>query len=172
MKFYKQPYRNKDIKLKYPDIMTMDFHLENFPDEYDDDIEDIDFSKEEFEEPQNDKDNEDENSNQDNTTKGKVENMLGKFFNNKKMQELELPKEISQDKDAKEILRIVYIDDTGCKFAIRGTVFDDSRSWGILLADLIRTVAKAYENENGEASQTTVNKIKEMLNCELDSPTE
>lgn len=161
LKFHKQPYLNKTIKEKYPDIMTMDFHLRDYPDEFDDEIEDIDFSKEEIEEPQNN-----ENKKEDNALKGKVENMLGKFFNSKKMKELKIPEEISQNPNAIEILRIIREDSDTCKYVI-GELFEDSRVWGILMSDLIKRISEAYE-ENGFNKDLTAKEILKVIELELE----
>ena len=160
LKFHKRPYLNKTIKEKYPDIMTMDFHLGDYPDEFDDEIEDIDFSKEEIEEPQNN-----ESKKEDNTLKGKVENMLGKFFNGKKMKELKIPEDISQNPNAIEILRIIREDSDTCKYVI-GELFEDSRVWGILMSDLIKRISEAYE-ENGFNKDLTAKEILKVIELEL-----
>ncbi|MEJ1167012.1 DUF5076 domain-containing protein [Variovorax sp. CCNWLW186] len=48
---------------------------------------------------------------------------------------------------------------------------DEARSWGILLADVIRHVGNAMEEQQGVHSSAAVQSILEALNAELDQPT-
>lgn len=186
LKFHKQAYTNKDIKLKYPDIMTMDFHLNDYPDEFDDDIEDIKFSKEELEDPnytekkaelpKGKKSLEAEESKQG--IIGKVieffkkekEKMFG--INKIKMHELALPEEIKQDANAREFLRVINTGTGSCEFVIGSPLFAKSAAWGILLADLVRKVSDIYAQEDGVDKAQVARQIVEVLSAEINSPTE
>ena len=53
----------------------------------------------------------------------------------------------------------------------RGHGRDEARSWGIFLADVVRHIGNAIQEEQGIASDRTVQSILESFNVELENPT-
>lgn len=51
------------------------------------------------------------------------------------------------------------------------TTWKDSGAWGLLLADVARHAAKAYENEGQNAAEV-VARIRQLLDAELSNPTD
>jgi Domain of unknown function (DUF5076) len=51
-------------------------------------------------------------------------------------------------------------------------VWKDPAAWGILLADLARHVAHAYEQNAGLDKRTTLERIKDGFGAEFESPTD
>jgi hypothetical protein len=51
-------------------------------------------------------------------------------------------------------------------------VWEDPAAWGIMLADLARHVANAYQQDAGLDRNKTLQRIKDALNVELVSPTD
>ena len=48
---------------------------------------------------------------------------------------------------------------------------NESKAWGILLADIVRHVAQAVEKERGVSAEETIRVIASALFGELDDPT-
>jgi Domain of unknown function (DUF5076) len=48
---------------------------------------------------------------------------------------------------------------------------DEAGSWGILLADLVRHIGNAWQDERGIRAEATVAAILQVLEAELESPT-
>ncbi len=48
---------------------------------------------------------------------------------------------------------------------------DEPGSWGILLADLVRHIGNAWQDERGVRAEATVAAILQVLEAELESPT-
>jgi hypothetical protein len=47
---------------------------------------------------------------------------------------------------------------------------NESRSWGVLLADVVRHISKAMQDQGGEPADQTTDQIVQSLLHELDSP--
>ncbi len=60
------------------------------------------------------------------------------------MQELEVPAELSQRTDVREIARILVQADGSQNFVLEAS-FQEPRAWGLIAAELLRTAANAYE---------------------------
>lgn len=52
-----------------------------------------------------------------------------------------------------------------------GTETDSNAAWGILLADVVRHIANATQQEKGKPFDNTVEKILEAMNNELEDTT-
>jgi hypothetical protein len=50
--------------------------------------------------------------------------------------------------------------------------FDDAQAWGMVLADIARHVARIHAMETGASEALTLDRIRNMLDAELDSPTD
>ena len=52
-----------------------------------------------------------------------------------------------------------------------GQGHNERKAWGILVADVIRHIANAWEQERGAPTNETIATIVQSLNAELESPT-
>lgn len=85
--------------------------------------------------------------------------------------ELGVPLSIRSDKDAMEVLR-AWTTKQGLSVTLRSGVWEDPAAYGIMLADLARHIANAFKQTHGKEIATTLQRIREGLNAELDSPTD
>ncbi len=85
--------------------------------------------------------------------------------------ELIVPDAARRDSDSFEVLR-VWVANQGQHVSLRTGVWSDPAAWGIMLADLARHVANAYEKELGLDQLTTLSRIKAGLDAEFSSPTD
>ncbi len=85
--------------------------------------------------------------------------------------ELIIPESTKGDPNAIEVLR-VWIAHKSQHVSIRADAWEDAGAWGIMLADLARHVANAYEQQKGLDRATTLLRIKALLDAELASPTD
>ena len=69
-----------------------------------------------------------------------------------------------------EVLRAVIVDG-GLHVSLR-RAFDDPDAWGMLIADVARHVARIYAAENGMREETTLARLRELFNAEMDAPTD
>lgn len=82
------------------------------------------------------------------------------------MTELPVPPDAGTVPDARELLRAWLIDDT-LQCSLRPDVFEDPSTWGAVLADLGRHVARAlHEQDPGQAS-ATLRRIRDAFVAEL-----
>ena len=70
----------------------------------------------------------------------------------------------------REVLRAV-ITDGNLHVALR-RAFDEPEVWGILLADLVRHVARIYALEAGLREDDVIDKVRAMFEAEMDRPTD
>jgi len=87
-----------------------------------------------------------------------------------KSDEVEIPSAASEDPQSFELMR-VWMANQGQHVSLRLGVWDDPAAWGILLADLARHVADAYQQTEGLDPLRTLQRIKAGLDAEWDSPT-
>ena len=85
--------------------------------------------------------------------------------------QLDAPLPVQADAGSLEIAR-VWLSGTGQHFTIRADAFDDPAAWGILLVDLARHTAVAYEQSGKQDRQAALNRLLDGLRVELDSPTD
>jgi hypothetical protein len=69
-----------------------------------------------------------------------------------------------------EVLRAVIVGG-GLHVSLR-RAFDDPDAWGMLIADVARHVARIYATENGMREETTLARLRELFNAEMDAPTD
>ena len=89
--------------------------------------------------------------------------------------ELLIPPAVKGDTKAREMLRAwIAHQDLHCSLYIGvwgGAEDKEMLGWGILLTDVVRHVADALYREKGLEKEATVNRIRQVFNAELDSPT-
>ncbi|NJL71765.1 MAG: DUF5076 domain-containing protein [Candidatus Competibacteraceae bacterium] len=84
--------------------------------------------------------------------------------------ELSLPKQVTDDPLATEVLRVWLTGDTQT-FILRSDVWDDPAAWGILLVDLARHLANSYTATSGNYQQV-IDRIRAGFDAEWDHPTD
>ena len=92
------------------------------------------------------------------------------IFGKKVSQELELPPAATSSSQAVEVLRVWTVPGQPQQLTLR-TTWNDPGAWGLLLADVARHVAKAYENE-GHGRAEALNRIRQLLEAEFADPTD
>lgn len=85
--------------------------------------------------------------------------------------ELLIPPAAEGDPKAVEVIR-VWVAKGGQHVSINPLVWRDPQGWGIVLADLARHLANAYQQELGLDWQETLSKITDLLVAELRRPTD
>lgn len=85
------------------------------------------------------------------------------------VQTLEVPPDV-QENGGTEILR-VFISDGGASVSLI-RAFDDPETWGILMVDLVRHVARSYASQSDLSEEEIQARILEMANNELNRPTD
>jgi len=88
----------------------------------------------------------------------------------RKSRELEKPP-IAQENGAFEILRVWGGNDLPQQFALN-TTWDDPAAWGLLLVDIARHTAKAYEHKGNITQQEALIRIKQLFDAEWEAPTD
>jgi len=91
------------------------------------------------------------------------------------MRPLVIPPAAQRDDDAVQMLS-AWIAENGlhCTLNIgmwKAHGHDETRSWGILLADVVRHIANALQDESGVSADTTVEQISAGIWDELGFPT-
>jgi hypothetical protein len=85
------------------------------------------------------------------------------------MKELPTPESVNSASNVVELARI-WIADGSQVFTITPNLWKDSAAWGLLLCDLARQVAKAYEAQ-GQSSAVVLERIKQAFEVEWKNPT-
>jgi hypothetical protein len=93
--------------------------------------------------------------------------LFGKRSNRK---ELKLPPIAESDPEAAEILR-VWATPKGSQQLTLRTTWRDAGAWGLLLVDIARHAAKAYEKE-GKDQQAILARIHELFEAEWTNPSD
>ena len=88
----------------------------------------------------------------------------------KASRELELPPIAKSSSKAVEVLRVWTVSGQPQQLTLR-TTWKDPGAWGILLADVARHAAKAYENEGHERAEA-LTRIRLLLDAEFAAPTD
>lgn len=85
--------------------------------------------------------------------------------------ELDIPPLAKVDPQAAEIARIWA---AGGKqhVSLRTGMWDDPAAWGIMLVDLARHAANAYEQSDGRKRVEVLRRIREYFDAEWESPTD
>jgi hypothetical protein len=79
------------------------------------------------------------------------------------------PDALTNDK-AVEVLR-AFVVDGGLSISFT-RAFDDPAMWGMMLVDIARHAARAYDKEGAMPEEEALAKIVEMFEAELGSPTD
>jgi hypothetical protein len=87
------------------------------------------------------------------------------------MNELPAPPDAASDPHATELLR-AWVIDQAVHCTLNCGAFEDSATWGILLADLIQHVADALHEQEGRDRGTTIKTIRAALDQALDAPSQ
>lgn len=93
------------------------------------------------------------------------------MFRKRKMKnELDPPPIASENPEAIEILRVWAAPGSPQQLTLK-TAWKDPGTWGILLVDLAKHAAKAYDRE-GNVPGEALNKIREAFDTEWSAPTD
>jgi hypothetical protein len=85
--------------------------------------------------------------------------------------ELPVPAAVSSAENAFEIARIWITED--CQHISLATdIWNDPAAWGLMLVDLARHVARAYEQREGRDPEKVLARIKEGFDAEWNNPTD
>ena len=85
--------------------------------------------------------------------------------------QLVVPPEAHSDSNAAEVLRAwVVHGDLHC--SLKPTIWPEPGHWGILLADVARHVAAAFQQHSGLSPIESLARIRAAFDAELDDPTD
>ncbi len=87
------------------------------------------------------------------------------------MKELAIPPAAARDRAAVEVVRL-WIAGGKQHVTLLIGAWNEPALWGIVLADLARHVANAFEQQSGADPERTVLRIRELFDAELDAPTD
>jgi Domain of unknown function (DUF5076) len=82
------------------------------------------------------------------------------------LSELPKPPDLSSDPDATEILR-VWVINQELQCSLYTGAFEETSTWGVLLADLIRTITSALKDNEGKDPHESLDQIMTALQDEL-----
>ena len=91
------------------------------------------------------------------------------FGKRKNSSELDLPPMAATDQKAVEILRVWAAPGTPQQLTLR-TCWKDPGAWGLLLVDVARHAAQAYQYE-GQNPEDVLERIRQVFDAEWESPT-
>lgn len=91
------------------------------------------------------------------------------FGKRKQSQELDPPPMAIAHSDAVEILRVWAAPGAPQQLTLR-TCWKDPGAWGLLLVDVARHVARAYQRE-GQDPEDVLRRVRELFDAEWSSPT-
>jgi Domain of unknown function (DUF5076) len=83
--------------------------------------------------------------------------------------ELTVPDGTESDPKAFEVIR-VWIANKGLHVSLRTGVWQDPFAYGVMLSDLMKHIANAYQQEQGLDPLKTLQRIKAGLDAESSSP--
>ena len=81
------------------------------------------------------------------------------------------PPPISKEKGTFEILRVWAGTDMPQQLTLE-TTWTDPGTWGLVLVDIARHVAKAYSNKGNITEEEALSRIKQLFDVEWESPTD
>lgn len=85
--------------------------------------------------------------------------------------QLAVPDAAKKDSNSLEVLR-VWVAGGAQHVSLLTGVWKEPEAWGIMLADLARHVANAYEQDAGLDPVETLEQIRAMMEAEFSSPTD
>ena len=92
------------------------------------------------------------------------------MFGKQPKRELQPPPIAKSDKQAVEVLR-VWAAPGEAQETVLKTTWKDAGAWGLLLADVARHAANAYENE-GHNRAEVLERIRQLFEAEFSEPTD
>lgn len=92
------------------------------------------------------------------------------FGKRKYANELDPPPQAREDRNATEILRVWAAPGEAQQVTLR-IVWEDPGAWGLMLVDIARHAANAYENA-GMNREKVLERIRELFEAEWNSPTD
>ena len=92
------------------------------------------------------------------------------FGRRKQAQDLDPPPVAMSNAEAVEILRVWAAPGAPQELTLR-TCWQDPGAWGLLLADVARHAAQAYQREGHDPSEV-LRRIRELFDAEWSSPTD
>ncbi len=92
------------------------------------------------------------------------------FGRKKQPNEIDAPPIASENPDAVELLRVWAAPGASQQLTLQ-TIWKDPGAWGLLLADIARHAAQAYEREGHDPNET-LSRIRDLFDAEWRSPTD
>lgn len=86
-------------------------------------------------------------------------------------QQLPIPDQAASDSKAIELVR-VWAANGQQHVTLATGLWDDPANWGIMLVDLVKHIANAYEQTNGTSRSDTIARIKAGLDAEWSHATD
>ena len=87
------------------------------------------------------------------------------------MKELPIPHSATTDPSARELAR-VWAAHGRQQVSLEVGLWNDPGAWGLLLVDLARHVAKAYEQKENRSAADVLVRIREAFDAEWSAPTD
>lgn len=87
------------------------------------------------------------------------------------MKELPIPPQAAGSDKARELLR-VWAADGKQHVSIAAGIWKDPESWGIMIVDLMKHLANAYEEAQGLPTSETLKRIRSGIDAESAFPTD
>lgn len=87
------------------------------------------------------------------------------------LSELPIPPSSQMSEHATEVLRVWINSDRNMDVALK-SAFADPAAWGVLLVDIARHVARAYESDGEFAQVDVLERIRDASDAEWDRPTD
>jgi Domain of unknown function (DUF5076) len=69
-----------------------------------------------------------------------------------------------------EVLRAVIVDG-GLHVSLR-RAFDDPEAWGMLIADVVRHIARIYAKESAISEDAVLERVRAIFEAEIDAPSD
>lgn len=85
--------------------------------------------------------------------------------------EMAPPPAAREDSRSFEVARL-WVAEQGQHVVLRTDVWPDPAAWGIVLADLARHVALAYQGKEGHDPEDVLERVLAGFHAEIDSPTD
>ena len=85
--------------------------------------------------------------------------------------ELPIPRAVANDPKAFELARLWIVAGGGQHVSLTTNIVGDHKAWGILLVNLAKHVANAYQQTRGADPAQTLNGIKAAFDAEWANPT-
>ena len=81
--------------------------------------------------------------------------------------QLEIPRGVSNDPKAFELVR-AWVAQGDLHVSLQMGGWDDPTAWGVVLADLVRHVARFYAEEKRLNPEQTIARVRDAMDAELD----